>query len=91
MSKQKIYFINISSFDTIMETDFFEINNSYFFYIKGENEIGLKYINKSLDEHSFKLNINMKKINDNKNLIKKYLNMYVYSILMKMCLKNKLF
>ena len=71
MSQQKIYFIDVSSFNSILESDFFQIDGSYFFYLNGENEIGLKYIkkNKPVNGLKFKLNTNIKNINANKTPI----------------------
>ena len=71
MTEQIIYFIGITEFCVIIKDDFFKFYDSYFFYIKGDNEVGLKYINKLklIDECTFKLNVTKKEKNDNENLI----------------------
>ena len=51
------FFIDIESFEIIKEVTFVGMPISYFYYINGNNEIGLKYINDSelLEECSIKI------------------------------------
>ena len=93
MSMKTLYFIDILSFALIKQIEFFDININYFFYIKEDKEIGLKYINRKelLIEKFFKLNNNLVKLNEKETLINIKNNFYehfYHKILKYMCLLN---
>ena len=89
------YFIDIETFSTILEVELFIGYSTYFYYVKGDNEFGLKYINNSktlsLKERSFEVKDKISKKIQNNNLINISNNFYQKfcpKILKYMCILN---
>ena len=89
---EKIYFIDIVKFSIIQDIKFsFQFN--YFFYVKSENEIGLKYSDflGTLDENIFNIsnhNLNQNNIKDLDNIKDNFYDKYCPKLLKYMCLLN---
>ena len=89
----KLYFIDIALFSIIKQFESFGNYIDTFFYIKQDNEVGLKYITKSeiLKERIFQIKNDRIKYKENEELInikENFYEKYFPSMLKYMCLLN---
>ena len=92
ISLEKIYFIDILKFSIIQEIKF-PIHFNHFFYVKSENEIGLKYSDflETIDENIFILNnhkLKQNNIKDLDNIKDNFYDRFCPKLLKYMCLLN---
>ena len=92
ISLEKIYFIDILKLSIIQEIKF-PIHFNHFFYVKSENEIGLKYSDflETIDENIFILNnhkLKQNNIKDLDNIKDNFYDRFCPKLLKYMCLLN---